>query len=427
MTAPVFITAPSRVSNWRPVLSESLARDVISAAVTIARELCDGDLEGESPVHLCEMALLCGYLAAVEDVVWRDQAVHLLDLAIERVSTGHRPRLEPLFGGLVGLGWIIEHLAAALAAGDAGEDVDNVSDDPLEEFDQLLLQRLKSGWTGPYDLVGGLVGIGVYFLERTHSARATEALQIIVHHLNATALDSWGGISWYTAPRFLPEWQLEICPSGYCNLGMAHGVPGVISFLSEVAARNIEPVCAGRLVEGAVAWMLARERPPDAVSRFGSWFVPGVAADNTRVSWCYGDLGIAAALDHAGRCLGNHKWCEFARGLLDRCISRCEAAELVRDVGLCHGAFGVAHIFNRAWQHDQNERYRMAALDWYQRGLSMRQPGLGIGGFRAYVQNADRQRDSDRSLLEGSLGAALALLAAATPVDPRWDRLLLLS
>jgi hypothetical protein len=52
----------------------------------------------------------------------------------------------------------------------------------------------------------------------------------------------------------------------------------------------------------------------------------------------------------------------------------------------------------------------------------MRHPGRGIAGFAAF--RADHW-SNQIGILEGVAGIALALLAAVTRIEPKWDRLLL--
>ena len=63
---------------------------------------------------------------------------------------------------------------------------------------------------------------------------------------------------------------------------------------------------------------------------------------------------------------------------------------------------------------------------WFERTLQMRREGEGIAGFLSW-RPGDGGWAADRSLLAGATGIALALLAAATPVEPSWDRILLAS
>jgi len=101
----------------------------------------------------------------------------------------------------------------------------------------------------------------------------------------------------------------------------------------------------------------------------------------------------------------------------------------VTDAGLCHGATGLAHVYNRLFQATRQREFADVSIFWFDRALEMRRSGQGVAGFAAYVPNADPvvQWHSDREFLMGATGVALSLLAASSSVEPLWDRLLLAS
>ena len=72
---------------------------------------------------------------------------------------------------------------------------------------------------------------------------------------------------------------------------------------------------------------------------------------------------------------------------------------------------------------------RDAGRAWFARALGARRPGIGVGGYVAW--SFDRAGNggwvAEPGFLTGAAGVGLALLAAATPLEPRWDRLLLAS
>jgi hypothetical protein len=59
----------------------------------------------------------------------------------------------------------------------------------------------------------------------------------------------------------------------------------------------------------------------------------------------------------------------------------------------------------------------------------MRRPGQGIGGFESAEAGASSPErwSEETGFLTGAAGIGLMLLAALTPVEPEWDRVLLLS
>jgi lantibiotic modifying enzyme len=284
-------------------------------------------------------------------------------------------------------------------------------------------------WDGEYDLVGGLVGLAVYALERLPARAAVECLEGIVDRLGEIAETAREGVTWFTPPDHLPDWQREQCPGGYYNLGLAHGVPGVIAVLGATCAAGVRPRKARKLLDGAVTWLLSQELEDGAGSRFPAWVAPEAKPEASRAAWCYGDPGIAAALLCAARSVNQPDWerkaIEIARGVATRPPD--EAG--VMDAGLCHGAAGLGHVLNRIYQATGDETLGEAARFWFERTLAMRRPGEGVGGFLALAAKEDGTRywNDEAGILTGASGIALTLLAATTAVEPAWDRMLLLS
>jgi len=149
------------------------------------------------------------------------------------------------------------------------------------------------------------------------------------------------------------------------------------------------------------------------------------------VAWWYGDLGIASALLIAARCLKQPAWEREALVIGRRVAARPAGQSGVVDSGLCYGAAGVGHLFNRLFQATGEARFSSAACFWFERTLAMRHPNKGIAGFVAYSSSTNRPNEkrwiAAPGILRGAAGIALALLAATTPVEPEWDRMLLLS
>jgi hypothetical protein len=98
----------------------------------------------------------------------------------------------------------------------------------------------------------------------------------------------------------------------------------------------------------------------------------------------------------------------------------------VVDAPLCHGAAGLAHLYNRMYQATGDRRFLEGSLSWFDRTLEMKRDGEGVAGYSSWRPD-EGGWSVDRSLLSGATGMALALVAASTAVDPSWDRLLLAS
>jgi hypothetical protein len=112
----------------------------------------------------------------------------------------------------------------------------------------------------------------------------------------------------------------------------------------------------------------------------------------------------------------------------------CRAAERpasetgVVNGGFCHGAAGLAHIYNRLYQATGEPTLGRTAVYWLERTLDFYRLARDNGD--AWVQGSWDQKPwtwTGIELVEGAAGVALVLLAAATSVEPIWDRMFLLS
>lgn len=341
-------------------------------------------------------------------------AMELLDRAI--TATGEIPVPPSLYGGFSGVAWTVEHLRGRVYEDEEGEDSG-------AEVAEALMEHLGlTPWHGQYDLISGLVGFGVYALERGARPGGEECLRRVVARLAETA-ERAQGVTWLSGPELLPARDLESFPAGNYNLGVAHGVPGVIALLALAQAAGVE---CRELLDGAVSWLLAQKLPADAESVFSYNVAPGAKPMPTRLAWCYGDLGIAAALEVAARAAGEPGWEREALEIARRCAARTVENSGAVDAGICHGTAGVAHLFNRLHQATGAPELREAALRWIEQTLEMRQPGKGIGGYEMWVPDGNLELGwrEEPGFLTGSAGVGLALLAAATEVEPEWDRVL---
>ncbi len=408
---------------WKAGTEESIkANQAIDAIVSDIDKVAESQNHGTSGFCNSEAALLMYYVGMARgDMAALERACELLNRASE---VAHRRRSLSLFGGLAGVGWTVQHIAALLE-----EDTALEADDPGCDLDVTMLRGVAQRRHGGYfDLIDGLVGYGTYFLERLPRKTAVAGISAVVDELSRLADYSGVGVSWHTGPELLPDWQRQANPQGYHNLGLAHGVPAVIHFLSEAVFAGVSVHRALPLLEGAMQWLMAQESPPGSLSRFG-WFA-GSSAGPSRLGWCYGDLGIVSVVDQVGRRSGRAQWQTYSRKILDHCLARGADASMVVDAGLCHGACGVGHMYNRLFHYTGDLRCKESAREWLAKALAMRQPGQGIGGFYAVkmgTQDTPPENFPSPTLLEGAVGVGLALVAAIAPQHPSWDRLLLLS
>jgi lantibiotic biosynthesis protein len=415
---------------WRPILSGTAAQQALQAVDAIAESITSiTAVPGERDPSLgrgqAGLALLYAWLARTRRMPEADVlAWQRLDQAIEAVSA--QAMNASLYGGFTGVAW-----AAELT----GRLLDPDAEDRSEAVDEALLRLLSRAdrWSAPYDLIVGLTGLGVYALQRYPRPVAMECLRRVVERLHECARHDEHGLYWWTPPEEIldDEESRKQYPSGRADLGVAHGVAGPVALLGGICGAGVEQATARPLLEGAVSWLLAQSLPTEAGPTFPVWVAPAIQPWPARCAWCYGDPGIAAALLLAARGVGDAGWEQTAVALACRAAERPASDTGVVDANFCHGAAGLAHLYNRMYQATGEPTLGRAARYWLERTLGFYRRARDAGGTWVQGNWDPGQRErwtwNGIGLVEGAAGVALVLLAAATSVEPTWDRMFLVS
>jgi hypothetical protein len=411
---------------WSPLLSGARQVQAVDAICAIAEELrtaaAPGTTTADLPGGAAGLALLYAHLAAAGLGPGDSAALAEEHLAYASAAVAGQPMTPALHGGFTGVAWTVDHLVGAGAPGqDAGAAV----------ADAVLMYLRQTPWTGDYDLISGLVGLGVYALERPAGSLRGALLAEVLARLEELAECDQEGARWFTPPALLPPHQREHHPGGHFNFGLAHGIPGVLALLGRIAAPGQPEELrgrAGQLLASGAGWFLAQEQPAAVGSAYPWARGRGEAPSASRLAWCYGDAGVAAALHLAGRSAADRVLCDAGLRLAQRSARRPAEQSGVTDAGLCHGAAGLALIFARLHAETGDPVLADAARHWLADVLDRRRPGTGIAGFLAHAPGrGEGAWHADPGLLTGAAGIALTLLAGVGAQPPAWDRALLLS
>lgn len=378
-------------------------------------------LAGLSSSELAFIALFYTYAAKALSVNgFNDKIMSCVDLAICKLLNESCPSW--LFGGITGTVWILDHITRQLC-GDVSilDSSRSTTSDPFTGIDELLIDLLNHEWTGEYDLSTGITGLGIYFMDRTHLDSSRHALGLILRHLEVCSERSDEGITWCSRTSVTTSSMLL---QRY-DLGVAHGIPAIITLLAELTKHGVEAERSAVLLEGALKWLYLRERPPTASTRLSIAFEPGLPSADSPLAWCYGDLGVCAVLTRSAKLCHDVRCQIFAQKLNASILSREVSPLNPSDPWLCHGALGVAHIYNRLSGGTLGPNCRKAATRWYKVGMSFLEEG-DMWFFRE-APEARQISDVNLSFINGLIGAGLALTSLICSFEPRWDRLLLLS
>ncbi|WP_298733002.1 lanthionine synthetase C family protein [uncultured Chitinophaga sp.] len=321
--------------------------------------------------------------------------------------------------GVAGIAWCLQHLT------NEGFIEQGEIDDAFGETDEILLQYLQGELEQQhYDFLHQGLGAALYFLDRPMNAAVMAALEALVTALEKAAIVLETGVSW--KDQFVRKDNTE----DHYNLGLAHGVPAILAVLGMLYEKRIFAERALPLLQKGMQWLLSTRNEPAANAN--SWFPTMVTRNNvaigspqSRLGWCYGDLGIAITLWNTGVRLEKAAWKKEAVDILAYTLSQRDSQNgLVRDAGLCHGSMGIAHIYRRVYTASGDDRLQEGADRWLDQTFELGAWKDGPAGFKAHTLNG---YINTFNLLEGVTGIGLALMAALDEKAAAWDRCLLLS
>jgi lantibiotic biosynthesis protein len=403
----------------RPLLSGALqgrsSRLVGALAKNIRSVAMAGHRDGSLASGSAGLAVCSGQLARTRSGQHAAHAARAcLEEAVDVLAT--EPLTSSLYSGFTGIAWAVELVGRLL--GTEGEDRNGDIDEALTR----LLRRYPE--QAPYDLINGLTGIGVYALARWPRAVAVQCILGVVEQLARRARHDHDGVYWWTSPSWKGPRLDRYQPAGV-DLGVAHGIAGVIPFLARVHRLGLATQTVRPLLDGAVGWLLAHLVDTASGPTVPAFVPDGAEPGPARSAWCYGDPGVAAALLLAARDAGEPGWAAAATGLAVRAAARPPDQTGVVDAGLCHGSAGLAHLFNRMYQMTAEPALADAARFWVERTLEL--CSAAVPGEDAAPIRAAQPAWNGPGLLEGAAGVALALEAAGTTLEPAWDQMLLVS
>ncbi|MEU1980473.1 lanthionine synthetase C family protein [Nocardia sp. NPDC019395] len=433
---------------WTMAMDSIFARPAEQVAYRLA-QLADPDLSLPRPRPHEAAGLASGYSGCALALLYAGQVLNAPDLTESArallkqaadttvVHAIHQPGLH---NGLCGF--------TAVLAEFAGQEPRYLP--TLRRLaDQLGTKLLETTRSRPgdglpftaYDLISGAAGqLATTVRLLTMMDSPPESMSNAAEHLadylmQITDIDEHGRPGWLITPDRYPigfSWYGERSPHGMYNLGLAHGLPGILAALCTAARAGIggTPV-AERVRELALwlsehtcetatgpAWPTAfNARPGDRTLEYDPHSRPA------RTAWCYGAPGVTAALFSAAAVADLPQVTEVATAALRNVRHTNSHDRNVFSVTLCHGRAGIAASAHRA--------YRMTGIEEFSR---MRDEELEVA-----ISHADPTRPfifadepqhgeyiDDPGFLTGAAGVLLSLLSPLDPKRTAWDALLFL-
>ncbi len=350
-----------------------------------------------------------------------NHAYKLIKLCVDKIDNGFDS--FNYTEGISGFGWILDRL-------EQDNFLNSPNDSLLAPLNELIYSNmLLNNKIGNLDFLAGTIGHSMFFLKRYECTkdsvlknRYKEYLLTIIDHIGKLRRNNNNNLLWET---IINRKTLE----RGCNLGLSHGISGILIFLSKLYGfsdfRNrVEPM----IIEG-VNYLISKKGKSSDFSFFPNYInESGGQDEKSRLGWCYGDLGIALAIWYCGKALSDTKIKDVAMEILLIAGKRKDVTEtFIVDSGLCHGAFGVAQIYNRMSVETNTTKFKEYAEFWIAEGLKMVKSNVTTHAGFLQFQGQDSKWKGKQNLLEGIAGIGLTIISQLTNLESNWDECLLIS
>lgn len=364
-----------------------------------------------------EALFLFHYDRVFDSISSYNRSIEIIENVFDSINNGNL--FHTYCTGLAGVGWGIEYLID-------NNFIDSQVSESLIEIDDLIGEMMIIDLkNGNYDFLHGASGSILYLLKRRNSnpekidGYIRKYLDLLE---NAAIVVNDSEIKWAS---IIDSSKGEM---GY-NISLSHGMTSIIAILSKIYLNGIEPIRSMQLAEKSANYLFnQRIDSLQPVSFFPSYSIESDSViTHSRLSWCYGDLGISIALWQSGMNFNKVDWIEFAEMVALKSTFRKKEKTGIIDAGICHGACGLSLMYNRLFINTKNKLFFDSTEYWLNETMNMAKFENGLAGYKTFSPSAQNKWVDETNLLTGISGIGLTLLSYISDTDTKWDELLLLS
>lgn len=298
-------------------------------------------------------------------------------------------------------------------------------------LEKLIQFENESTIVHHYDVIAGMTGVGRYlllYIENFKTAKdcfhEKNTLEHILKYLIKLSedvdIDGKKIIGFYVANENL--WPVERRAQyshGTLDFGVAHGIAGPLALMTYSAEKNI--VMDGQIKainkiikifnehtaikDDIIYWpmILSAER----------YKQDGVADIGSRMSWCYGSIGISCILYKVNKYLGTNS-AKYLHNLEQISQAPWEIYNLLSPI-ICHGFAGTMAMFNQIYRETLDDALLPGLYMCLDEILTQHNTDFIYGFKNIDYGPKDLPDEDDDTYLNGATGVIIALLSLFNP------------
>lgn len=282
-----------------------------------------------------------------------------------------------------------------------------------------------------YDVIVGTAGVGRYLLlyiehfeDKEDCLQEKAALEQILKYFVKLSADTNVNakkiIGFYIANENLwPEKRRTQYLYGTLDFGIAHGMAGPLALMAYAAEQDIAVDGQIEAIENIISIYDEHTAIKNDII-YWPMILPaelykqhGAAAVGSRMSWCYGSIGISCVLYKVNKYLGADT-AKYLHNLEQIAQASKEVYNLLSPI-ICHGFAGTMAMFNQIYRESLDKELLQGLYMCLDEVLRLHNSVFPYGFKNIDYDSDGRFEKEDDTYLNGSTGIILALLSLFNP------------
>ncbi|UOX32911.1 lanthionine synthetase C family protein [Flavobacterium sediminilitoris] len=323
--------------------------------------------------------------------------------------------------GITGFLWAINNL---LESGHIDIDFDEYFSETIPDIYNFMMYKIEQG---NYDFLHGALGPANFLLD------ITDKFPDCIFYLkkfNSKLIEKGIYNKSNDTLHFISSvFKANNETEKVINLSLSHGMAAIMYYF--IRCLQKKELYSDQLVKALrqiINFYKIHQNPsPNEMSYFPSWIkLESHIAFNSRLAWCYGDLGIGTELYKASEVLKDNELKEYALTILKHTTTRRDLKiESVVDGNFCHGSCGLVDVYRTIYKMTNEPIFLETANYWLEKTIDLAVHEDGYAGYKTYLGGKNIY-ENNLSLLEGASGVAIVFLATLMDKELSWKKSLML-
>lgn len=388
--------------------------EIMSLLVNIEEILFNNSIHMKTPTleeDLGVMLFEATFYKYSKNTFYKKRTITLLEKLIEVF-----PERNIQFGGFLesfeGLFWCIPYLHNCGII-----DETTILDDLIPHLLKSLKIDIRNN---EFDVLHGSINKLSFFIHTNYISYSekVELFNNFIDSLDDSKNETDKGIFWFD------EFEGN---DGLVNLGLPHGIPSLLIFLTKLKVQGYSNNKSNILLEGIIKFLSNCKMDSPSDSLYSDFYSENYVNKNvsSRLAYCYGDLGIAYAFLYAGNKLVKEELIIEGKTIMESIVKRGVTNSKIDyfedyfflDTGFCHGLSGITYILEKINHFLDNSFLERRIFFWKEELIRNLSVQLNIEGNIFYPEHLQLKNSETpfiidkQSFLTGYTGVGLVLLS----------------